>query len=118
MSERNEQLLFNLFRTQIIPLSVRAHATTVYHELFDMYQTGFQNPIVMKMFLGIGALHLAISGRTDSEIPLAMAYYNSAIKEISRIIDVGAVQGTEDWLMIAVVLMTLFEVQMDPVPTS
>ncbi len=103
-----ERLLFHHFSTRTLPTAISAHARPVYAAYKDVYQIGFQNPDIMNVFLGIAALR--IGQNSDDSFTQATALYTPSVNALYRSIKEREVDGTEDWLLVLVAFMVIFEV--------
>lgn len=110
MATVQEKQLFHHFSTCTMPTAIRAHAHPVYAVYKDVYQFGFQIPDVMNVFLGIAALRIGQNSR-NSAIQATRLYVPSVNALCRRIRD-GEVNGTEEWLLVLIAFMVIFEVRL------
>lgn len=103
-----ERLLFHHFSTCTLPTAISAHARPVYATYNDVYQIGFQKPDIMNVFLGIAALR--IGQNSDDSFTQATALYAPSVNALYRSIKEREVDGTEEWLLVLVAFMVIFEV--------
>lgn len=108
MAAGQDRLLFHHFSTCTLPRAIRAHAHPVYAAYKDVYQVGFQMPDVMNVFLGIAALRIGQNSR-NSAIKATQLYIPS-VNAVQRSIKDREVNGTEDWLLVVIAFMVVFEV--------
>ena len=103
-----ERRLFDCFVGNFVPLSVRPYLPK-HHSLLSYHlQLGLFNPILMDAYLACACVHMA-SGTSHWEVK-AMQYYNSVLRRLHQTIEVGDLNGDEDWLLLVAVCLCLFEV--------
>tara|TARA_R110002060_G_scaffold15499_3_gene21640 strand:+ start:361 stop:552 length:192 start_codon:yes stop_codon:yes gene_type:complete len=62
----------------------------------------------MNVFLGIAALRI---GQNNENFTIeATKFYNPSVNAVSRSIKEGKVNGTEEWLLVLIAFMVIFEV--------
>lgn len=103
-----ERLLFHHFSTCVLPTAIRAHAHPVYAAYKDVYQLGFQMPEIMNVFLGIAALRIGQNKRNSAT--QATELYITSVNAVCRSIRERKVNGTEEWLLVWIAFMVVFEV--------
>lgn len=108
MAAGQERRLFHHFSTCTMPTAIRAHAHPVYSAYQDVYQFGFQIPDIMNVFLGIAALRIGQNSRNSATE--ATRLYAPSVNSLYRRIQDGKVNGTEEWLLVLIAFMVIFEV--------
>lgn len=89
-------------------LMTRPHAHTGYGKLSYQFRIAFHQPVAMDILLACASSHLeATSPKSSSE---AVRYYSSAIHGLQRDIAAGAINGSEDWLILVTLCLGIFEV--------
>ena len=63
---------------------------------------------ITDLVLAISAMHL--SNKSGRYTRIATEYYVSALGSLRSMVDGGEVEGSEDWLMLMVTLLCLYEV--------
>lgn len=108
LGEGQERLLFHHFSTCTLPTAIRRHAHPSFSTYQDVFQFGFENPDIMNVFLGIAALRI---GQNNENFTIeATKFYNPSVNAVSRSIKEGKVNGTEEWLLVLIAFMVIFEV--------
>ncbi|KAL2063307.1 hypothetical protein VTL71DRAFT_5112 [Oculimacula yallundae] len=107
LGEGQEKLLFHHFSTCTLPTAIRRHAHPLYSKYHDVFHFAFENPDIMSVFLGIAALR--ISQNNENFAINATKFYNPSVSAVSRYIKGGKVDGTEEWLLVLIAFMVIFE---------
>ncbi|KAH7319211.1 fungal-specific transcription factor domain-containing protein [Rhexocercosporidium sp. MPI-PUGE-AT-0058] len=105
--EGQEKLLFHHFSTCTLPTAIRRHAHPLYSTYQDVFQFGFERPDIMNVFLGIAALRISQNNKKCAIE--ATKFYNPSVNAVSRSIRAGEVNGTEEWLLVLIAFMVIFE---------
>ncbi|KAH7391296.1 fungal-specific transcription factor domain-containing protein [Cadophora sp. MPI-SDFR-AT-0126] len=107
LGDEQEKLLFHHFSTCTLPTAIRRHAHPSYSTYQDVFQFGFEMPDIMNVFLGIAALRI---GQNNENFAIkATKFYNPSVNAVSRSIREGKVNGTEEWLLVLIAFMVIFE---------
>ena len=104
----NEDWLLYHFQNEFTPLLIRPYAHPIYQDSSYLCNLQYAASWVRSAFLANSALH------ASCKIPYlkssAMVHYSDAVHGLQRAIDDGAVDGSEDCTLAAVVFLLLFEV--------
>lgn len=110
LGEGQEKLLFHHFSTCTLPTAIRRHAHPSYSTYQDVFQFGFERPDIMNVFLGIAVLRI---GQNNENFTIeATKFYNPSVNAVSRSIREGKINGTEEWLLVLIAFMVIFEVSL------
>jgi hypothetical protein len=104
---RDQSLLLHLV-TELGPFLVRAHSHQAFFDHSYMVNIALHVPAVMDAFLALSSMHL--SAQQDESYPVAIEYYSSAVRGLRNMLNTQAMNGTEDWLLIMMNILCLFEV--------
>lgn len=112
---QEEYSLFTHFNEEFTRLLVRPHAHPGFRDHSYIVLSGLNVRCAMDVVLAVSALHL--SAKQPKFKLVAIEYYLSAIAGLRAKVEEKIVDGTEDWLLVMVILLCLFEVWLTgPVP--
>jgi hypothetical protein len=93
-------------------LLLRSFAHPRYRDNSYVFSIGLNSPWVMDAFLGLAAFY--ISFQDPSLRPVALGYYNAAVRGLRSNIGTLSGEGTEDVLLTSTIFLGLFEVIRTP----
>ncbi|CDK27622.1 unnamed protein product [Kuraishia capsulata CBS 1993] len=97
---QEEALLYHTFITGFIPSVSPEHANPLLSPGFVFVPEGSTSEVLREIFFACGAYILAYNDPARAD--LAMQRYSKSIKAVQRVISSGDVNGTEDWLFVAI----------------
>ncbi|KAH8705770.1 fungal-specific transcription factor domain-containing protein [Talaromyces proteolyticus] len=95
------------FINELGPFIVRSHSHAGFFDHSYVVQLALHNPSMMDALVAFSSVHKAAHSVDD--YPMAVERYGSAIKSIRRMLDSKTLNGTEDWLLLVVDFLCLFE---------
>lgn len=102
------QELFNYFTGAMSSLLIRHDTHPGFNDWSYTISQGLQNPCLMDILLACSAVLLT---QTRPEmLSIAFQYYSSAISGTRARIESGTVDGSEDWILMMVCYLAIFEV--------
>lgn len=96
------------FRDQFCGLIVRPHAHPAFSDPSYIMLTAMNVRCTMDVVLAVSALHLSVKNARFRRV--SVEYYVSAIASLRTKVEGKDIDGTEDWLLLIVMLLCLFEV--------
>lgn len=96
------------YRERYMPTLLRSHAHRGFADYSPLLIIGSQNSMLLNIFLATAATHAAWSNPRFK--PISIKYYNSVISSLRKAIDSETVKGDEDWLLVVINFLCLFEV--------
>lgn len=108
--------LFDHFRFVLSPLLLRSHAHPIYLSSEWFLRGAVQNASLMHGLLACSAVHM--SHLHPKYRLTAIEYYSQAVSATREKMERKELNGTEDWLIMLMVLSYLVEVHLFPFPYS
>lgn len=103
-----DHYLFLHFTENFMPTVLRANAQPAFNDARHIVSVGATANTTMYAFLATAAMHA--SWINPKLKPVAMRYYKSVVTSLRIVIATEKMKGDEDWLLLAINFLCLFEV--------
>lgn len=108
--------LFNYYATALCAMMIRSDAHPGFQDWTYTISQAFEHPCLMDTLLACSAIQLA--RKRPDMLQMAFGYYSSAVSNTRVKIEAGEIDGSEDWLLMMVCHLAIFEVRTDLYPTN
>jgi hypothetical protein len=105
-----DAILLPYYVNHFLPSLLHAHADPRYLDFSYTYELALNSPTLMNAASACTSVVLAVKHGSQSGQDQAMSFYSKAVSTMREGLESGEFDGSEDWLLGAVIALCLFEV--------
>ncbi len=106
-----DTVLLPYYTNTFLPSLLHPNADSRYQDFSYTYQLALDSPTLMNAASACASMILAVSHGSQSGQEQAMRFYSKAVSTMRGGLESGEFDGSEDWLLGAVIALCLFEVR-------